>query len=866
MSWLTRFSPKSGDLINREIAFHIAEQTEANLARGLSPEEARRQALIEFGGREQVRQTVREVHLSRLLESTMFNLKAALRFMRKSPSFSMAVILTLALAIGANSAVFSAIDAVVLRPLNFPDGDRMVYIAQQDVRGRNENDLVPPVRLEDWNRMASTFHGISGYFLEDLSELSGPLPERVTDALVAPRFLQVLEVAPMLGRNFTAQEEHWAGPKAVIISYGYWKRRFHGDPSAVGKTLHLGNAHYPVVGVMPSLFRFPNGDVDLWIPSAPDAPAGQGRDSGWFTLIGRMKPGISLRQATADLTTVQSQLGKQFPKTDAELTVATKPLKDTIVGTVRGSLWLLYGSVSLLLMIACSNIAALLLARTAEREREISLRFALGASRRVVVAQLLSEVLGLAVVGAAMGLGVAAGAARGFHLLAKTLPRAEEIALNWRVAAYSLGCAVLTALLCGVFPALRGTRRALAATLAGGSRTQVSTRNPVQWALVIIQVMLAVTLLVGAGLLVRSMKEIWQVNPGFDPRHVLTFEITGSWDEVTDTKALVQRIERTLDGLRALPGIQAAATTSPDVMLPGVPWEYQQEFRIDGKLDSHRKIMADTRWVSAGYFAVLRIPLLEGDVCRQSSTTKDVVVNRSFANLYGGGAAALGHTLTLAAYNDFPTGGIVRGIVGDAREEGLQRLPLPIVYSCSRVPDPIPNYLVRTRGDPMQMAEAVRRRIRQLEPSRSVYAVMPLQAHLDESFSDNRLRTRLLSMFALTAMSLACIGLYGTLSYLARLRQREVGVRLALGALRSHIVGRFLLQGLRAAAVGCAAGLALAAGLSHFLAAMLYGVSAVDPATYSGVVLLILLVAAVASFVPAVRAAWVEPVKVLREE
>jgi predicted permease len=378
--------------------------------------------------------------------------------------------------------------------------------------------------------------------------------------------------------------------------------------------------------------------------------------------------------------------------------------------------------------------------------------------------------------------------------------------------------------------------------------------------------MLAVTLLAGAGLLVRSMEEIGRVAPGFDPAHVLTFEVTGSFDETTDMKSLVQRIERTLDGLRTLPGIRAAATTSPNVMLPGVPWEYQQEFRIDGKLDPNRKILADSRWVSAGYFDVTEIPLLTGDVCRQSSTTKDVVVNRTFASLYMGGTAALGHTLSLATYNDFPTGGIVRGIVGDAREEGLQRRPLPMVYTCTRVQDPIPNYLVRTRGEPMQMAEAVRRRIHELEPGRSVYGIMPLQAHLDESFSDNRLRTRLLSLFALTAVSLACIGIYGTLSYLGRLRQREVGVRLALGALRSNIVGRFLLQGLRAAGVGCAAGLVLAAAFSHFLGSMLYGVSTVDPATYTGVVLLILLVAAIASLAPAVRAARVEPVVVLREE
>jgi predicted permease len=863
MGWLTRFSRKAGDPIDREIAFHIAEQIEANIARGMSPEEARRQALVDFGGREQVTQAVREVHLSRFLESILFNLKSALRFMRKSPAFSLAVILTLALAIGANSAVFSAIDAVVLRPLPFPRGDQLVEIDQHDAQGRDANHFVAPVRVEDWNGMASTFQGISGYYLDDLSELSGPLPEKVTEALVAPRFLQVLDVSPALGRGFTPEEEHWGGPDAVMISYGFWQRRFHGDPSAVGEKVHIGKYYYPIVGVMPAWFQFPNRDVDLWTPSAPDAPFAQRRDATWFTVIGRMKPGISLKQATADLVAVQSRLGKQFPKPDSELTVQTEPLKETIVGTVRNSLWLLYGSVSLLMFIACSNIAALLLARTAEREHEISVRFSLGASRRAVITQLLTEVLAMALAGSLLGLMVAAAAAHGFHLLARTLPRAEEISLSSRVVAYSLICALMTALLCGLFPALRAARLGLAHSLAQTARTQVSTRNRLQWVLVSVQVMLAVTLLVGAGLLVRSMQEIGRVSPGYDPSHVLTLQISGSWGETSDMKAVVQRIDRTLDGLRTLPGVEAAATAA---MLPGVSAKYQQEFKIDGKLDPGRRVLADSRYVSSGYFDTMRIPVLVGEACRRASTTSDVVVNRSFANLYMGGTAVIGHKLEQAAYNDFATAGIVRCIVADAREEGLNSLPTPTIYSCFSAPDPFPNYLVRTRGEPMQMAEEVRRRIHELEPGRSVYAIMPLAQHLEDSMSDDRLRTLLLSMFAVTAMSLACIGLYGTLSYLGRLRQREVGVRLALGALRRQIAGRFLLQGLRATAVGCAAGLALAAALSHFLATMLYGVSAVDPATYLVVVLLILVVAAIASLAPAVRAARVEPVTVLREE
>ena len=493
MIWRRRSRrPVPENAVEQEISFHIAELTEAYVRLGLPPDEARRRAILEFGGREQVKQQVREVHLSALLESVLFNLKSAVRFLRKSLSFSVVVIVTLGLGIGANSAVFSAIDAIILRALPFPSSNQLVALYQHDYKGRDANTFVAPARLEDWNRLNSTFQAISGYYFDNLSETSGSLPEKVTECLVAPRFLEVMRVAPALGRGFAPNEEHWGGASAVLISYGYWQRRFHGDPAALGQQVHVSGYTSTIIGVMPESFQFPNADVDMWTPSAPDAPFARRRDETWFTVIGLMKPGVTVEQAAADLATVQSQLGKQFPKPDAELTVQTVALKEVIVGSTRSSLWLLYGSVSLLLLIACSNIAALLLARTTEREHEVSIRFSLGASRLAIVGQLLSEVFTLALLGSLAGLLIAAASARGFHLLAKTLPRAEEIALNWQIVAYTLVAAVVTTLLCGLFPALRGTRRSLANSLAAGSRTQVSTRGSLQWMLVGMQIALTV--------------------------------------------------------------------------------------------------------------------------------------------------------------------------------------------------------------------------------------------------------------------------------------------------------------------------------------------------------------------------------------
>jgi putative ABC transport system permease protein len=848
--------------MDREILFHIEEETQRHIGQGLPPEEARRRAMLEFGGREQVKQTLREVQVWPFAEHLLFNLKAALRFLRKAPGFSAAVVLTLALGIGANSAVFSAIDAVIFRPLPFPESDQILVLSQRDTQGRDANPFVAPVRLEDWNRRNATFQAISGYYTDDLSETSGQLPEKITEALVAPRFLQVMGVSPILGREFSPQEEHWGGPVGVLISYAFWQRRFHGDPNVLGQNLHIGSHADPIIGVMPASFQFPSRDVDLWMVSTPDAPFAQRRDATWFTVVGRMKPGVTPQKAAADLRAVQAQLGRQFPKPDGELTVDTVALKETIVGGMRNSLWLLYGSVTLLLLIACSNIAALLLARTAEREQEISIRYSLGASRLNIVIQILTEVFALAILGSLAGLLVATFTVGGFHRLAATLPRASEISLDWKIVAYSLFIAGLTTLLCGLLPAIRGTRRALAHSLAQGSRTQVSVRNRMQWALVGVQVALAVTLLLGAGLLLRSMQQIARVSPGFDPAHVLTLQVSGSWGETVDNAALSARINRTLDGLRTLPGVEADATSAT---LPGASALYQLAFNIDGKTDPAHPMTADSRYVSGGYFETVRIPILMGESCRLTSTNPEVVVNRAFVDRYLNSASPIGHILGRTETNFLPPA-IIRGVAADAREEGLNKAPVPTVYTCYSAPGPFPNYLIRTHGDPTAMTDAIRRRIHELEPSRSVYAITTLQDHLDESFAENRLRTLLLTIFAASAVSLACIGLYGTLSYLAKLRQKEVGVRLALGALRSQIVVRFLGQGLRVTCLGCVAGLAMGFVSSRLLRGMLYGVTAVDPLTYAGVAALVVAVAALSLLIPALRSARLEPAKVLRDQ
>ena len=517
--------------LDAELRFHIDELTEANIAAGMSPDEARRRAMIEFGGREQIKEELRDVRRIAIVDSALANVKSTVRFMRKSPSFSLTVILTLALGIGANSAVFSAIDAILLRPLPFPDGDQLMRLDQSNRKAVAAGPFVAPVRLSDWDRMNSTFRAISGYYEQNESETTGALPEKLTRALVAPRFLQVLGVAPAIGRDFIPDEERFGGSNAVLISDRFWRVRFGADPNVVGRRLVLGGYSNTIIGVMPASFQFPERDVDLWSPVPFDAPYAQGRESTWFVTIGRLKPGVTVAQGQADLTTVQSRLGRAFPKPDADLTVSVQPLKETTVGGVRRSLWVLYGSVSLLLLIACTNIAALLLARATERQHEIAIRFSLGASRASVVMQLLSEAFSLALIGSALGLVVAGGAARVFRSIARDLPRLEEIRLDGRLVLYTLACVIAATFLCALIPAFRATRRGLSGSLAQSSRTQVSSRNPLQFALVGIQVALAVALLAGAGLLLRSFQALGQVSPGFEASHVLTFRISGGYGE-----------------------------------------------------------------------------------------------------------------------------------------------------------------------------------------------------------------------------------------------------------------------------------------------------------------------------------------------
>src|SRR5262245_8132330 len=488
MSWIRRLintiHPATLERdIDREVAFHIREREDELRASGLSADEARRQARLQFGHTVAQRERTRDVDVASLLDSLLRNVRLALRGMRRTPGFSVAVVLTLALGIGANSAVFSAIDAVLLRPLPYPVADRLVELKQ--VHTRSGETRIAPVRLQDWIRLNTTFDGIAGYMLGEVVDPSGELPERIENVSVTAAFSDVLGVRPAIGRSFSSEEHHFGykGPEAVILSDRRW-RRLGLDRQALGQPVRVGNATISTIGVMPPSFEFLKG-IDVWIADDAGAPWSLSRTLTWFTGIGRLKPGVTLEQARADLERVQAQLRAQYPDTDRDLSVRIVPLKETVVGETRTSLWVLYGAVSVLLLIACTNIAALLLSRAARREHEIAVRYSLGGSRTAVAMQLLTEAAVLSLVGAVIGIAAAVGGSRALRLLAPDLPRVGEIAIDGRILVYTIVSTLCVTLVCGLAPAIQSTRRTR--HVSGSMRTATSARHSLQWLLVGVQ-------------------------------------------------------------------------------------------------------------------------------------------------------------------------------------------------------------------------------------------------------------------------------------------------------------------------------------------------------------------------------------------
>jgi putative ABC transport system permease protein len=803
------------------------------------------------------------------VEALLSNIRYAVRVLARTPGFTAVVVLTLAIAIGANSTVFSAIDAILWQPLSFPDADRLVVVNQSIPNAPISNTA--PVRIEEWNEQSTTFAAITGYYREDVSETSGDLPEKYRLAHVAPRFLDVWRTEPLIGRGFTPADSEAGAAPVALVSHRYWTNKLASDPKVLERTVRIGEEAIPIVGVMPESFRFPDRDVDLFTPTIYE-PFVLQRGNLWMRGYGRLEPGVSVEQARADLALIQQRLGEQYPDTDRDVGVYVEQLKETTVGAVRGSLWLLFGAVSVLLLIASTNIAALLLARAAKRSQEIAVRLSLGAPTAAIRRQIFVETAVLAVAGALLGLLLAAGASAALRRLAPDFPRIEELSLDGGMLLYTLAAIVAVTLVCGLAPALRAARVGLSGALTDARRTQVSGRHSLQWLFVGVQVALSVVLLAGAGLLIRSFQELSRVDAGFEPSRILSFRIGGTFN---DFGQLAENVGNILRDFEALPGVEAAAVASPvpGMIDDGSGFQFGiARLTIDGRDETQQDpAAAQIRVVSPSYFATMAIPLVGGELCSviapsATSTPVEVMVNSIFATRFlGGTSAAVG--AIIRPRGDPRVAMRIAGVVGDAREFALDRAPVPAYYPCRvAYATPALAFLVRGRGGPAQITEAVRAKVKELEPLRAVYDVVPLAERIGNEYAQDRLRTSALALFAGTALALACLGMYGTLSYVVSLRRREVGLRVALGAQPGNIVAQFLIKALGVVAVACIAGLLLSLAFTRALSGMLFGVSPFDAATLATVTGLVTSVAVAAALVPAIRAARVDPMTVLRDE
>jgi putative ABC transport system permease protein len=678
----------------------------------------------------------------------MRNWQISLRTVLRRPGFTVTAVLMLmlTLGIGATTALFSLIGTILLKPLPYPHADRLVTLLEASPSKNNKESLIAPGRLEDWNRLNQAFELLSGADAENSTDTSGPEPQRIAGLRIAPRYFEVYGTAPILGRKFTLQEEQFGGPGAAIISYSLWTRRYGQDSGVLSKRLILTGRAYSIVGVMPKEFAAPS--IDTWVPNQLPPSLMLIREARFYSGIGRMKPGVTVEQAQADLARVQRELGEQYP--DKDWSALVGDLKEFRVGQYRRTLLLVFGAVALLLVIAIANIAGLTLAQLHHREREMAIRSSLGASRGMV----MREVILISIAGVALGSAAVVIAVSVMSKVFADLPRMMELAFDWRALAFASCASLIAALIFGAIPAIQATRADLAPVLAESSRSVSDGRRVMQRGLVVAQLALAVLLLAGAGLLLRSYYNLTRVDMGFSTDHAITFHVGAAWDE--DRPRVGQMQLSIVDALNRSPQVEAAGFTN---FLPATGATLRFQPTLEGMASEEgTPLSVGYRNVTAGYMEALRIPLFAGSWCRPTGTfdfskpkPTEAIVNRRFIEVYGKGQNIVGRHLRFSAVAAAPAIEIV-GVVGDALEDGLSVAATPYVYECQLAGAwPDPEYVVRTRGDARAMLREIPSIVHQIVPNRAVFGVRMLDSLIDNALQQPRLNTRFLTMFAAAA-------------------------------------------------------------------------------------------------------------------
>jgi predicted permease len=814
------------------------------------------------------------------MDTLLQDLRYGLRMLGRSPGFTAIAILTLALGIGANTALFSVVNGVLLTPLAYPRSGQLVAIYGKTPG--YEHAPINYLNFLDWKRETQTFSSMAMYRNQDYNLIgTGEVAERVRGYMISADFFSTLGVTPVLGRTFRADDDQVGAAPVVILGGGFWRRKFGASLEMTGKSLTLNGTSYAIVGVIPAGFTFYGQDRDVY------TPIGQWNDPSFRDRrvdvsahgIGRLKPGVTLSQAKADMDGIAENLAAAYPEADKAVAITLVSMKEDIVGNVQPLLIVLLAAVGFLLLIACANVANLLLARAMGRSREFAIRAALGASQGRVIRQLLTESVVLAGLGGALGLLLAFwGTKAVLGTLPGTLPRANEVSLDSRVLIFAMALSLLAGIVFGLAPALKTSRVNLEEILKESGRGSSSARHRLQGVFVAVEVAMALVLLVGAGLMVRSLAALWRVDPGFNPSHAITFSLSLPAAPTTSSAETRARLRYFDDQMHSVPGVRAVSVTlgsRPMIHNSSLP------FWIEGQpkpANLQEMPQAMFYLVEAGFRQAMGVTLERGRfIAAQDDEHAPVVVDIDdvFARTYFPGENPIGKHIHIAG---FDVRAEIVGVVGHVKQWGLDAdaksaIEAQFDYPFMQLPEKLMPLaadavavVLRTEGDPTLVMAAVRRAVAEIDPREVVYNVQTMDEVVSNSFAARRLSMILLGVFAALALVLACVGIYGVISYLVGQRTHEIGVRMALGAQPSDVLRLVVGHGARMALVGVAIGIGAALGLTRLMANQLFGVSAHDPLTFTGVAVLLIIVALGACYIPARRAMRVDPMIALRYE
>ena len=869
------FSSSAADReLDAELESNLQLHVDDNIRAGMSPGDARRAALIALGGLAQTKEQYRDRRGLPALESLFRDVRFGIRSLMHAPGFTLAAVVILGLGIGANSTIFTLVNAVVLRPLPFANADRIMRLWQTpppSLFPGTSTFPLSPANFIDWETQNQVFERMAMYRGARRALTGQGEPDAVVTYRASANFLPILGLSPLLGRGFTEDDDHAGGPRTALLSEGFFRSRFGGNPSIIGRTIDLDRVPHEVIGIVPDAPAFINL-AQVWVPLAWTPEERKIRNNHNYRAIAKLKAGVTLEQAQDELTTIAKRLEAQYPEDNKDWGFLVRPLQQDMLGDVRESLLVLLGAVGLVLLIACANVANLMLVRTHGRAKEIAVRTALGASRARVVQQLLTEGLLLGVAGGLVGYAAAYyGVAVLTAAIGDGLPRATEVQVDGRVLAFTTAVAMATGLLAAFAPAWKLTgRRTADALKTGPSRGSSSGGDGrVRNLLVVSEVALALMLLIGAGLLMRSLSGLRDVDPGFDPRNVLTATVQIPEAKYSTEARRNQFFAEVRQAVRALPGVESAAWVD-NVPLQGGSSQYVHIEGMPPMNESEMPVVA-IRMPSPGYFTTLRIPLIAGRDFTDADTfgsPRVVIVSERTAQRFWPGQDPLGKRLTLTMMTKEPAEvvGLVREIktgaldASEAESETIIYTPAAqFAYGGSTI-------VVRTAVEPESLEKAVVTAIHTIDPEQPVLDSETMESIVETALGQRPFAMQLLGAFALLAVVLASVGIYSVIAYTVRQRVREIGIRMALGAPAAGVLRMMLAEGLKPTLIGVGAGLVLAALLAGVMRTLLFGVSQHDPGTFGSVAVLMILVGAMATLVPAYRATRVDPIATLRAE